>query len=83
MRPLPLDQSSGHVLQCYSENKVLIKINGHHVDLYLEMVMKILIKVFSLSSKEDMRTRGHKVRLMKDQCRLDIRKYSFSKTTIN
>ena len=34
--------------------------------------------VFSL--KKDSRTRGHEV---KDQCRLDIRKYSFSQRTVN
>ena len=35
------------------------------------------------SLKKDNRTRGHEVTLVKDQCRLDIRKYSFSQTTIN
>ena len=29
------------------------------------------------------RTRGHEVKLVKDQCILDIRKYSFSQRTIN
>ena len=31
----------------------------------------------------DSRTRGHEVALVKDQCRLDVRKYSFSQRTIN
>ena len=35
------------------------------------------------SLKKDNRTRGHEVTLVKDQCRLDIRKYSFSQRTIN
>ena len=35
------------------------------------------------SLKRDSRTRGHKVKLVKDQCRLDIRKYSFSQRTVN
>ena len=35
------------------------------------------------SLKKDSRTRGHEVTLVKDQCRLDIRKYSFSQRTIN
>ena len=35
------------------------------------------------SFKKDNRTRGHEVTLVKDQCRLDIRKYSFSQRTIN
>ena len=35
------------------------------------------------SLKKDSRTRGHKVTLVKDKCRLDITKYSFSRRTIN
>ena len=46
----------------------------------LNWYMKILM-FFSL--KKDSRTRGHEVKLVKDQCRLDIRKYSFSQRTIN
>ena len=30
-----------------------------------------------------LRTRGHEVKLVKDQCRLDIRKHSFSQRIIN
>ena len=36
-----------------------------------------------LSLKKDSRTRGHEVKLVKDQCRLDIRKYSFLQRPIN
>ena len=35
------------------------------------------------SLKKDSSTRGHEVKLVKDQCRLDIRKHSFSQRTIN
>ena len=35
------------------------------------------------SLKNDGRTRGHEVKLEKDQCRLVITKYSFSHRTIN
>ena len=35
------------------------------------------------SLKKDSRTRGHEVKLVKDQCRLDIRKHSFAQRTIN
>ena len=35
------------------------------------------------SLKKDRRTRGHEVQLVKDQFRLDIRKYSFSQRKIN
>ena len=33
--------------------------------------------------KEGSRTRGHKVVLVKEHCRLDMRKYSFSQRVIN
>ena len=38
---------------------------------------------FFFSLKKDSRTRGHEVTLVNDQCRLDIRKYSFSQRIIN
>ena len=48
-------------------------LNGYeNIDRYM---------FFSL--KKDSRTRGHEVKLVKDQCRLDIRKHSFSQRTIN
>ena len=37
----------------------------------------------AVSLKKVCRNRGHEVTLVKDQCRLDIRKYSFSQRTIN
>ena len=46
------------------------------------MGMKILIEIF-VSLKRDSRTRGHEVTLVKDQCRLDIKKYSFSQRKMN
>ena len=33
--------------------------------------------------REGSRTRGHKAALVKEQCRLDMRKYSFSQRVIN
>ena len=36
-----------------------------------------------LTVKEERRTRGHGVTLAKKQCRLDIRKFSFSQRTVN
>ena len=47
------------------------------------MGMKILIEICFFSLKKDSRTRGHEVKLVKDQCRLDIRKFSFSQRTVN
>ena len=46
------------------------------------MGTKILIEI-CFSFKKDSRTRGHQVKLVKDQCILDIRKYSFSHRTMN
>ena len=46
------------------------------------MGMKILLEIF-FSFKKDSRTRRHEVTLVKDQCRLDVMKYSFSHRTIN
>ena len=46
------------------------------------MVMKISTEIL-FSSKKESRIRGHEVALVKDQCRLDIRKYSFSQRNIN
>ena len=47
------------------------------------MGMKILIEICFFHSRRISRTRGHNVKLVKDQCRLYIRKYSFSQRTIN
>ena len=37
----------------------------------------------TLYIKEGRMTRGHGIRLAKEQCRLDIRKFSFSQRTVN
>ena len=47
------------------------------------MVMKILILIFFFEIKESKITRGHNYTLVKKQSRLDVRKYSFSQSTIN
>ena len=36
-----------------------------------------------LKLQEDSSTRGHKAALVKEQCMLDMRKYSFSQRVIN
>ena len=45
--------------------------------------MRILIGITSFKLKEGSRTRGHKAALVKEQCKLDMRKYSFSQRVIN
>ena len=44
---------------------------------------QIQVAAPSPSPNVNSRTRGHKVTLVKDQYRLDIRKYSFLQRTIN
>ena len=45
--------------------------------------MRILIGITFFKLKVGSRTRGHKAALVKEQCRLDTRKYSFSQRVIN
>ena len=42
-----------------------------------------VIDIKKILTQEDIRSRGHEVKLVKDQCRLDIRKHLFSQRTIN
>ena len=52
----------------------MFKIVNGYVDIDRNMFFKL---------KECSRTRGHKAALVKEQFRLDIRKYSFSQRVIN
>ena len=48
------------------------------------MVMRVPIGLCSSNLiKKGCRTRGHKAALVKEQCRLDMRKYSFSQRMVN
>ena len=50
------------------------------------MDMEILIEIYFSHLKKQKKhsvTKGHEVTLLKDQCRLDISKHSFSESTIN
>ena len=47
------------------------------------MVMRILIENMFFKLKEGSRTRGHTAALVKEQCRLDMKKYPFSQRVIN
>jgi len=47
------------------------------------MVMMILTEIMFFSDKENRRTRGHEDTLAKEQCRLDLRKFSFLQRTVN
>ena len=52
----------------------MFKIVNGYEDVDMNMFLKL---------KEGSRTRGHKAALFKEQCRLDMRKYSFSQRVIN
>ena len=52
----------------------LFKIVNGYEDIDRNMFFKL---------KKGSRTRGHKAALVKEQCRLDMRKYSFSQRMIN
>ena len=52
----------------------VFKIMNGHEDIDRNMFFKL---------KEGSRTRGHKAALVKEQCRLDMRNYSFSQRVIN
>ena len=60
------------------------RLRGDHIEVFklLNGYENIDRNMF-FSLKKDSRTRGHEVKLVKDQCRLDIRKHSFSQRTIN
>ena len=60
------------------------KLRGHQIEVFkiLNGYENIDRNMF-FSLKKDSRTRGHEVKLVKDHCRMDIRKYSFSQRTIN
>ena len=65
--------------------KVLPTVGGEHTrNDYIQLpTEKSTRQNMFFSLKKDSRTRGHEVKLVKDQCRLDIRKHSFSQRTIN
>ena len=60
------------------------RLRGDHVEFskILNGSENIYRNMFC-SLKKDSRTRGHEQTLVKDECRLDIRKYSFSQRNIN
>ena len=73
-----------HLLDCG-----LTKLGTHILKGELIEVFKIVNgyedidkNIFS-KLRESSRTRGHKAALVKEQCRLDMRKYPFSQTVIN
>ena len=73
-----------HLKECGLTTLETRRLRGDQIELSetLNGYENIDRNMFS-SLKKDSRTRRHEVTLVKDQCRLDIRKYSFSQRTIN
>ena len=73
-----------HLLQCGLTTLETRRLRGDQIEVfkivngYEDGDRNIFFKL-----KEGSRTRGHKAALVKEQCRLDIRKYSFSQRVIN
>ena len=73
------------------EKTVNYVVGVQHDSVYFRLVFLVMVETqrqnidrnMFFSLKKDSRTRGHEVKLVKDQCRLDIRKHSFSQRTIN
>ena len=60
------------------------RLRGDQIEVFnILNVYENIDRNMFFSLKKDSRTRGHEVKLVKDQCRLDIRKYSFSQRTVN
>ena len=58
----------------FDKTREVFKIVNGYEDVDRNMFFKL---------KEGSRTRGHKAALVTEQCRLDMRKYSFSHNVIN
>ena len=67
--------------ECEEETR---RLRGDQIEVFkiLKGYENIDRNIF-LTVKEERRTRGHGVTLAKKQCRLDIRKFSFSQRTVN
>ena len=68
----------------WSEKRQILLVRGDRIEVFkivngYEDVDRNMFFKF----KEGSRTRGHKAALVKEQCRLDMRKYSFSQRVIN
>ena len=73
-----------HLKECGLTTLETRRLRGDQIEVFklLNGYENINRNIF-FSLKKDSRTRGHEVKLVKDQCRLDIWKYSFSQMTIN
>ena len=60
------------------------RLRGDQIEvLKILNVYETFYRNIFFSLKKDSRTRGHEITLLKNQCRMDIRKYSFPQRTID
>ena len=60
------------------------RLRGNQIEVFKILNGYDNIDIFMFFSvKKERRTRGHGITLAKKQCRLDIRKFSFSQRTVN
>ena len=72
------------LLQCGLTTLETRRLRGDQIEMFKIMNhYEDVDKNMSFRLKEGSRTRGHKAALVKVLCRLDMRKYSFSKRVIN
>ena len=67
-----------HLIECGLTTLETRRLRGDQVEVFIEICFSHSRKIVEVEL-EDM----NEVKLVKDQCRLDIRKYSFSQRTIN
>ena len=73
-----------HLKECGLTTLETRRLRGDQIEFFKKLNgYENIDRNMFVSLKKDSRTRGHEVKLVKDQCRLDIRKYSFSQRTIN
>ena len=71
------------LLQCGLATLETRRLRGDQIEVFRIVNGEDFDRNMFFKLKEGSRTRGHKAALVKEQCRLDMRKYSFSQRVIN
>ena len=73
-----------HLLQCDLTTLETMRLRGDQIEVFkIVNCYEDVDRNMFFKLKEGIRTRGHKAALVKEQCRLDMGKYSFSQRVIN
>ena len=72
-----------HLKECGLRILETRRLRGDQIEIFMILNgYKNIYRNIFVSLKKDNRNKGHQLTLVKDQCRLDIRTYSFSQRTI-